>query len=263
MKLIGAILTAAVVCGVILTAGCVSDSDKQQLTGTWVLHDDKRVTLTFANDSTFTGQAQINLYGGSFTVKGSSLSFGSNIYRTLMAGDSADMEAEDVYLKDLTKVTSFALAGSELKLLDKEGSVLLVYNPEQTGSPSVSDGKTADFAGDIILPSGMSWQMVSNPVVTIVFFADGSYGGKAPVNTYSGTYSLRASETEPQGFVILSDPFWTKMAGSAVDTAAEDAFFKALPQVVSYSIESYPDETLLNLKDSDGRTVLSFTAAGN
>ncbi|HJJ39157.1 MAG TPA: META domain-containing protein, partial [Methanocorpusculum sp.] len=65
------------------------------------------------------------------------------------------------------------------------------------------------------------------------------------------------------GFVILSDPVRTKMAGSAVDTAAEDAFFKALPQVVSYSIESYPDETLLNLKDSDGRTVLSFTAAGN
>ena len=260
MKLIGVILTAAVICGVVLTAGCVNESENQSLFGTWVLTDDKRVTLTFENDGAFTGHAQINSYGGSYTAAGSSLLLGGNVYRTLMAGSPIDMASEDEYIKDLAFVTSYTVAGSELKLFDKDGRVLFIFNEKDDSASGVSDENPAYFVRDIVLPDSMSWQMVSNPKVTLTFDADGNYGGHAPVNTYSGTYSLRASETEPQGFVILSDPFRTKMAGGAVDMAAEDAFFNVLPKVVSYTIESYSDETLLNLMDSDGKTILRFSA---
>ena len=258
MKLIGAILTAAVICGVVLTAGCINESENQPLVGTWVLNDDNRVTLTFENDGTFNGHAQINSYGGSYTAAGSSLSLGGNVYRTLMGGSSIDMASEDEYLKDLTFVTSYTVVGSELKLFDKDGRVLFIF--KQNGTPEVSDDIIPKFAGDIVLPDSMNWQMVSNPKITLSFDTDGNYGGQAPVNKYSGTYSLRASEAEPQGFVVLSDPFRTKMGGTEADMSMEDTFFRALPKVVSYTIESYADETLLNLMDANGRTILAFAA---
>lgn len=129
------------------------------------------------------------------------------------------------------------------------GSILLVIlgcvlaaGCTSTHAPSIEE----DIIG--------TWMVKTDNQVTLILEKDGTYSGTAPVNLYGGTYSLRASETEPRGFLILGAPYSTKMAGSDDDMAAEDTYFQLLPQVVSYIME----DSELRLLDENENVLLTY-----
>ena len=124
-----AVTAGVLLCAIIISAGCISGTEKTEvsLNGTWQLEENPAVTLTFSSDGTFSGEAQVNLYNGTYTADGTSLSLGDGINRTKRMGPAADMDAEDAYLNALTLVSSCKEEGDKLILSDKDGRTLLTF----------------------------------------------------------------------------------------------------------------------------------------
>lgn len=256
-KLFIAISAAVLLCGVIVSAGCVSDTagnnTGSSLTGNWTAADNPLVTLVFNADGTYSGEAQVNLYDGTFSVNGSSLDMGDGVNRTKRAGPSDMMEAEDSYLGCLTRVSSYAVSGDTLTLSDKDGKVLLTF--VRTSSAEKGDETTGS------LPYG-TWHLEGMEKVTLTFNQDGKYNGSAPINSYGGSFTFGAADKETNRIPLkLSDSVSTLMAGAPKDMEAEDAYYAALRSAVSCSVTSSDNGTSqrLELFDKDGVLLLSFT----
>lgn len=260
-KLFIAISAAVLLCGVIVSAGCVSDTagnnTGSSLTGNWTAADNPLVTLVFNDDGTYSGEAQVNLYNGTFSVNGSSLDMGDGVNRTKRAGPSDMMEAEDSYLGCLTRVSSYAVSGDTLTLSDKDGEVLLTFARME----SAADKNTNTEQSTEHLLYGI-WNLNGSERVTIIFNQDGTYGGQAPVNSYGGSFTFGAADKETNRIPLkLSDSVSTLMAGAPKDMEAEDAYYAALRSAVSCSVTSSDNGTSqrLELFDKDGVLLLSFT----
>ncbi|MDO5846673.1 MAG: META domain-containing protein [Methanocorpusculum sp.] len=258
-KLFTAIFAAVLLCGVIISAGCISDTagdnTGSSLTGSWAAADNPLVTLVFNTDGTYSGEAQVNLYNGTFAAKGSSLDMGEGVNRTKRAGPSDMVEAEDSYIQRLTLVSSYAVSGDTLTLSDTDGKVLLIF---VRTSSAVNGDETAES-----LPYG-TWQLEGRDKVTLTFSPDGKYSGSAPINSYGGSYSKGIPDKETQRTpLLLSNTFSTLMAGSPEDMDAEDAYYSALHSVASCSVTPADNGSpqRLELFDKDGVLLLSFTRA--
>ena len=259
-KLFIAISAAVLLCGVIVSAGCVSDTagdnTESSLAGSWAAADNPLVTLVFNNDGTYSGEAQVNLYDGTFSVKGSSLDMGAGVNRTKRAGPSGMMEAEDSYLGRLTLVSFYAVSGDTLTLSDKDGKVLLTF----IRTPSAAGGD--ENAGN--LPYG-TWQLEGMEKVTLTFNQDGKYSGYAPINSYGGSFTLGTADKETNCIPLkLSDSASTLMAGNPEDMKAEDEYYAALHSATSCLVTSADNgaSQKLELFDKDGVALLSFTRTG-
>ena len=261
-KLFIAISAAVLLCSVLVTAGCISDTAETNqgasLTGSWTAEENSLVTLVFNADGTYSGEAQVNLYDGTFTVTGNSLDMGDGVNRTKRAGPSELMEAEDSYMQRLTLVSSYAVSGNTLTLSDKDGKVLLTFvRMESAADENRNTGQSTEQ-----LLYG-TWNLAGNERVTIIFNQDGTYGGKAPVNSFGGSFSKGIPDIETQRTPLrLSDAFSTLLAGAPEDMEAEDAYYAALHSVVSYSVSATDGKSskpVLNLFDKEGTCVLSFT----
>lgn len=84
--------------------------------------------------------------------------------------------------------------------------------------------------------------------ITLEFEAK-QLGGKAPVNSYGGTYKVSGSDFS------TGDINRTLMAGDEKAMQAEDAYFELLGQAKKYSAEG----NTLKLQDSGGNDLLIFT----
>lgn len=76
--------------------------------------ENAEITIGFAEDRYF-GNAAINRYFGSFAKNGNEIKFGP-AGATMMAGPEELMKAEQQYLQDLAKVTTYAITGTMLNL---------------------------------------------------------------------------------------------------------------------------------------------------
>lgn len=83
-------------------------------------------------------------------------------------------------------------------------------------------------------------------------FKDGELGGRAPVNSYGGSYELTDG-----GSFKTGDINRTLMAGSPEADAAETTYFELFNKVERYTV----DGSTLTLRDADGTQLLVFTAA--
>jgi heat shock protein HslJ len=85
------------------------------------------VTTGFTADGTVSGSAGCNRYSGSYTWTGDQLSF-SPLASTKMACADEVMAQETVFLAAMEQVASYGIEGSQLRLLDDSGALLLGFD---------------------------------------------------------------------------------------------------------------------------------------
>lgn len=84
-------------------------------------------TLSFREDGAG-GRGGCNSYGGSVSFDGEDGIALSEVFSTMMACPDPQMAQEQAYFRALEDVSSYALDGDTLSLLDAEGTVLAVFN---------------------------------------------------------------------------------------------------------------------------------------
>jgi|GEM_PF-1173876 len=97
--------------------------------GKWLLASDKNVTLNFNAGGSCGGQAPVNIYGGSYTASGTTLSIGDDIISTMMAGTEEEMQAEFAFFNALKASAGYSVIDSNLVITDKDGKDILVLVP--------------------------------------------------------------------------------------------------------------------------------------
>ena len=94
-----------------------------------------------------------------------------------------------------------------------------------------------------------NWMLKTDTHVTLKFENNGHFGGKAPINSYSGSFIISGNSLSLGDDVIM-----TLMAGSEEEMAAETIYLQNLSKVASYTISNA--ELLLN--DENGQILLTF-----
>ena len=201
-------------------------------TGSWNLENNTAVTINFLSDGTVNGRAPVNLYFGTYTFSGNNGLAFSGIGSTLIAGEEQPMLEESAFFAALNNVSGYKLDNGTLLLTDNGGNVILTFK------------ETPPIVG--------KWLLASDKNVTVIFNADGSLGGQAPVNVYGGSYTA-TNTTLSIGDDIIS----TMMAGTEEQMQAESAFFSGLKDAAGYSII---DSNLI-ITDKDGKQLLIFVPA--
>ena len=96
-------------------SGCAENSPATLKGKSFVLQNDKNITLSFdAKEDRFAGKV-LNNYFGSYTIEKNNIKFGLAA-STMMAGPEAEMKKEQTYFQDLSKVTTFSLKDKVLEL---------------------------------------------------------------------------------------------------------------------------------------------------
>ena len=169
--------------------------------GTW--EGDDGLSVTFNTDMTFSGHGPVNGFGGTYANTVERLVITPE-HITEAIGSDEEMEAEAAFLNALTGAKDYTVESGVLTLRDavvpEIGNALLVL--------TVSDvGEFKNQYGD-----------------TIVFHADGTFSGQAPVNTFKGTYEVIENGKK----IVLHDFSLTKMVGSEDDMRHEASFLEKL-----------------------------------
>ena len=86
-----------------------------------------QLTAGFADDGTINGSAGCNTYGGTYTTSGDALSF-SPLGATQMACAEEVMAQESAFLSAMEQVASYEIEGTQLRLLDADGAMLLGFD---------------------------------------------------------------------------------------------------------------------------------------
>ncbi|MEX0307230.1 MAG: YbaY family lipoprotein [Ruegeria sp.] len=92
-----------------------------------VLDTERPPQLSFAQGGAFGGTGGCNRFSGQAEINGNSLEFPDNMAATLMACPPGLEEIEDQFLAALQKVTTYAVAGDSLVLLDAAGEPVLKF----------------------------------------------------------------------------------------------------------------------------------------
>lgn len=229
-------LALVIIGAVIFAAGCISPAS-ENLKGNWVLIGSGPdntpstgiITLNIT-DSNISGNSGVNTYFGSITIGPDGKCIISNLGSTKMAGPANLMTQEQEYYTALKNVTGCKIIEGNLVMTDNDGKILLTF---------------ADAAN---IPTG-SWILDTNTAVTINFLPDGTVNGRAPVNSYFGTYTFSGNNG-----LAFSGIGSTLIAGEAQPMLEESTFFAALNNVSGYKIV---DGSLV-LSDTSGTTLLTF-----
>jgi heat shock protein HslJ len=169
--------------------------------GTW--EGDGGLSVTFNTDMTFSGHGPVNGFGGTYANTVERLVITPE-YITEAIGSDEEMEAEAAFLNALTGAKDYTVEYGVLTLRDavvpEIGNALLVLTASDVG-------EFKNQYGD-----------------TIVFHADGTFSGQAPVNTFKGTYEVIENGKK----IVLHDFSLTKMVGSEDDMRHEASFLEKL-----------------------------------
>ena len=169
--------------------------------GTW--EGDGGLSVTFNTDMTFSGHGPVNGFGGTYANTVERLVITPE-YITEAIGSDEEMEAEAAFLNALTGAKDYTVEHGVLTLRDavvpEIGNALLVLIASDVG-------EFKNQYGD-----------------TIVFHADGTFSGQAPVNTFKGTYEVIENGKK----IVLHDFSLTKMVGSEDDMRHEASFLEKL-----------------------------------
>ena len=101
----------------------------------WKLHSldgepaiaDKLVSLEFKEDGNIGGTAGCNHYFSSYEIDGATLSFGVVGSTEMYCNEEGVMDQEFKYLKTLGSITGYIIDGTNLKMLDVDGRVLMQF----------------------------------------------------------------------------------------------------------------------------------------
>ncbi|UCG24826.1 MAG: META domain-containing protein [Chloroflexota bacterium] len=193
------------------------------------------------------GSAGCNRFSGQYETAGDSLAFGE-LATTGVPCPRILLDQQDVYVQALESVASFRLGDGQLLLLDEKGETILSY--------------------DVVAPAlleGTLWQLVSYndgqqamkgvlPDTRITaLFENGTVGGSAGCNNYSGPYEL-------SGALISIGPLASTMmaCGEPEGIMEQEAnYLAALQSAVSYRIIA----NRLEFTSESGELAAVFTVA--
>ncbi len=203
------------------------------------------LTLFFGNDGQAGGDAGCNTYGGSYTVKGSSLTFGP-MMSTMMACEPAIMDQEQAYLKALGETKSYEATAGKLTLKDGSGKELAAFAPFK---PSALAGEWDAMAINNGKEAVVS--VVNGTTVTAIFSADGKLSGNAGCNTFNGTYTTDGDK------ITIGPLATTRMACEQAVMDQETAYLNALANAATYSL----GKGTLELRDASGALQVDYVEA--
>jgi len=201
-------------------------------------------TLFFGNDNKAGGDASCNTYSGTYTVSGSSLTFGP-VVSTMMACQQPIMDQEQAYLKALGDTKSYEASADKLTLKDGAGNALAVFTPYKAATLvgnweaiGINNGKQAVVS------------VQNGTTVTAVFSSDGSLSGNGGCNTYNSTYKVDGDK------ITIGPVSATRMACDQAIMDQEQAYFAALPNAATYLL----GKNTLELRDANGALQVDYTA---
>lgn len=209
---------------------------------------DRNVTALFDGERVG-GSSGCNQYGGSYTLDGESLSIGPLMSTLMACPEPGVMEQEAAFTGLMSETASYQVEGQELRLLDADGQVLLVFQAQEAveleGSnweaTMVNNGKEAVVS------------LVAGTSITASFGADGRVAGSAGCNQYTAGF------TAADGTIEIGPPVSTRMACGEPQGVMEQetAYLQALEKATSYTIR----DGVLELRDANGALQVSYRQA--
>lgn len=209
------------------------------------------ITLKFDVDGGIAGNAGINNYFASYEADGDAL-FGV-IGSTMMVGPEDAMKQEMTYLTLLNETASFSLEDDELKLFDSDGNALLVFEKAVAPAPESLTGTTwvldtYNNGNEAVV------SVLAGTEITLNLDDDGEIAGSAGCNSYFASYEAGDSALS-FGIVGATEMYCDEPVGTM---AQESTYLRLLESAAGYAIEG----DCLTMQDSSGKTILTFTAAG-
>lgn len=198
---------------------------------------DFQPTMSFGAANEVSGNTGCNQFSGSYTLTGTTLSFGPLAQTEMACLDGGVMEQEAAFGAALGTVVALRLADDTVELLDGEGEVALLLAPV----PPLDLAGTAWRLGGLIDGSSSS-APVPDSSVTLTFTAD-ALSGKA-CNTFNGSYTL-------DGDSIRIGPLMsTRMACLNEELTAQETLVLELLQAATTATVN---RGVLTLTAADGR----------
>ncbi|MBQ9831628.1 MAG: META domain-containing protein, partial [Methanocorpusculum sp.] len=128
------------------------------------------------------------------------------------------------FFEALKNTARWQIADDKLILADADDKILAIFSASVLGAWDGEDG------------------------TSIIFSADGTVNGHAPINSFGGSYTAFGSS------LVLENLFMTEMAGPAADMKAEDKFISALNNAAGFTVSNGQ----LILVDAKGKELLTF-----
>jgi heat shock protein HslJ len=181
------------------------------------------VTLRLSAEGNAVGSGGCNMFTGSYTLSGSSLSIG-DLARTLRAClDDAVMTQEDTVLAALGAATGYTVSERQLIISYGESEQLVYQRIIELVGP---EWQLVSFG-----VRGAETPVVATSTVTLRFTEDGNVGGSGGCNSYGGRYSV-------DGEALTIDRLVSTMMACEQDGigAQELAFFAALGTATGYTL---------------------------
>lgn len=208
------------------------------------------ITANFDAESRLSGSAGCNNYSAPYEIDDSSIKIGPAIATRMACGEPAGiMEQEMGYLAALEMASSYKIENDHLILLDLDGNQVVTYQPTRTFelTDTIWDLNAYDD-GEGSIVSGME-----GVEATIIFNEDGSFGGSAGCNSYSGNYQVDGAdmnlELGPVTMMFCEEP------AGVMDQEA--AYLEDLQAVATFRISG----DRLVMMDDSGRELLQYLAS--
>lgn len=210
------------------------------------------ISLLFGDDGVVSGAAGCNNYSGSYQVDGSSITVGPLVTTRMMCAEPGGvMDQEFAFTNALQQAASFEILADELTLLDAEGANLVKAQEAITTPLTGATWNVITYNNG----AGALTSAIADAEITLVFADDGTVGGFAGCNNYSGAYLV-------DGSTIAIGPLVTtrKMCEEPQGVMDQEfAYTNALQQAATFEITG--DE--LNLFDVEGGRLVQALAGAD
>jgi len=195
-----------------------------------------------------TGTTGCNRFFSSYTLTGDRLTLAPGGSTLMACFPEALAQQEAAILTGMAAVESYDLAAGELRLLDREGSVVLSLAPQVAAALTHTEWTLTVYnngQGGLVTP-------LLDTTITATFDDEGRLFGSAGCNTY------RADFENTDGTLSLGAAASTRRFCAAPDGVMqqEQAFLAVLAEVASYTISG----NQLTLQSADGTTLAQFSS---
>jgi len=209
------------------------------------------VPASVTADATFiggrvSGTAGCNVYNGSYTATGATLTFGP-LVTTLMACQPPQSTIEDAYLAALGKAATYTATTSALTIYDAAGAEIIVY---AAAAPASITGHTWHLRAYNNGKQGVVG-VIDGTDPTATFGADGQVTGKATCNNYFGPYTITGAALKigPLGSTLMACP-------TTAQQDQETQFLAAMQAATTFNVQALT----LELRDNSGALQAQFAA---
>ncbi len=241
--------TFAVAAAAVLLTGCtavVPAGPAPSLKDTtWVVTElrtqptlaDFQPTISFGATGEVNGNNGCNQFAGTYTLNGTSLSFGSLAQTAMACLDGGRDQQEAAFGEAIAVVASVRFTGETVELLDAAGDVALLLAPV----PPLELAGTSWVLTGLIQGTSMSSPADGDPV-TLAFDAD-KVSGKA-CNTFNGSYTLDGDS------IGIGPLMSTRMACTDDALNQQETFLLTVLQAATTATAGHG---MLELTTADGR----------